>query len=196
MNNEQNNNKLSDKLRELRLSVSIDGENILELVVCAVMLAFFSLLQTTLFAKFRPFGAVPDLILPLTVAVSMTEKEKVGAVFGLVGAVVIESLGGSTFTILPILYTLVGYICGILTTHYFRDSVATRALYTVVTCAFRAVFTLIALFATTANVTLADAFTKAVIPEYISSVCFAAIPHIVAKIALHRFNRSREEKTN
>lgn len=186
---------LAEKIREWRLSVSVDVDAVLEVIVCWFLLAFFCLLQTTLFTRFRPFGAVPDFILPLTVAVSMTEKEKIGSVFGLVGAVMIESLGGSTFTILPILYTLVGYICGIITTHYFRDSVATRALYTVVTTVFRVCFTLIALFSTTANVTIVDAFAKAVIPEFFACICFAPIPHIFAKLALHHFNKSREERT-
>lgn len=183
-----------ERLRGLRLDFSLDGESILKGIVCAVLLVFFCLLQTTLFTKFRPFGAVPDLVLPLVIAISMTEKERWGAIIGLIGAIVIESLGGSTFTILPILYTFAGYFCGILTTHYFRDSVATRALYTLVSTVARVFFTLIALFATTGNVTLLDALTKAALPEFFACIIFAPLTHIAAKLCLHRFNKSREER--
>lgn len=185
-----------ERLRGLRLDFSLDGESILKGIVCAVLLVFFCLLQTTLFTKFRPLGAVPDLVLPLVIAISMTEKERWGAIIGLIGAIVIESLGGSTFTILPILYTFAGYFCGILTTHYFRDSVATRALYTLVSTVARVFFTLIALFATTGNVTLLDALTKAALPEFFACIIFAPLPHIAAKLCLHRFNKSREERTH
>ena len=123
-------------------------------------------------------------------------KERWGAIIGLIGAIVIESLGGSTFTILPILYTFAGYFCGILTTHYFRDSVATSALYTLVSTVARVFFTLIALFATTGNVTLIDALTKAALPEFFACIIFAPLPHIAAKMCLHRFNKSREERTH
>ncbi|MGN1409202.1 MAG: hypothetical protein ACI4XJ_03405 [Eubacteriales bacterium] len=195
MNNNEKQS-LAEKLRGWRLDLSIDGEAILKGIVCAALMIFFALLQTTLFTKFRPLGVVPDLILPLTVAVSMTEKEKWGAVFGLVGAFVIESLGGSTFTILPILYMLSGYICGILTVHYFRDSAATRALYTLVTSLLRVFFTLFAIFATTGGVTLITAFTKAAIPEFFACLLFAPLPHIAAKLCLRHFNKTRSERTH
>ena len=185
-----------ERLRGLRLDFSLDGESILKGIVCAVLRVFFCLLQTTLFTKFRPLGAVPDLVLPLVIAISMTEKERWSAIIGLIGAIVIESLGGSTFTILPILYTFAGYFCGILTTHYFRDSVATRALYTLVSTVARVFFTLIALFATTGNVTLLDALTKAALPEFFACIIFAPLPHIAAKLCLHRLNKSREERTH
>ena len=112
-----------------RLSLSLDGESIAKGVIVAVLLIFFSLLETTLFTKFRPFGVTPDLILPLVVAVAIFEREKWGAVFGVIAAFVIESIGGSALTILPILYMPVGYVIGIISVHYFRDSFATRALY-------------------------------------------------------------------
>ena len=40
-----------ERLRGLRLDFSLDGESILKGIVCAVLLVFFCLLQTTLFTK-------------------------------------------------------------------------------------------------------------------------------------------------
>ncbi len=185
---------LSDRLHEWRLGLSIDGESVKKAIVCAVLIIFFSLLQTTLFTRFRPFGAVPDLILPLVIAISMTEREKWGAVCGLLGAFIIESLGGSSLTLLPLLYMPAGYVCGILTIYYFRDSIAVRALYTGISSAARAIFTLIAILATASGVSVLDIFTEAIFPELIANLLFAFLPHVVARFALQPFNKSRDAK--
>lgn len=184
----------SDKVREWRLGLSMDGESIAKGIVCALLIIFFSLVQTTLFTRFRPFGAVPDLILPLVIAISMTEREKWGAVCGLIAAFIIESLGGSRLTLLPLLYMPCGYVCGLLTIYYFRDSAAVRALYTAASSLARALFTLITVLATTADISLLDALTKAVLPEFFANLLFAALPHIVTYLALRPFNKSRDAK--
>ncbi len=186
---------IGERLHGWRLGISVDGESIAKGAVCAALVVLFSLLQTTMFTRFRPFGVVPDLILPLVVAVSMTEHERWGAVFGVCAAFVIESLGGSTLTLLPILYMPCGYICGILTVHYFRDSFAVRALYTVVTSLLRAVLTCIVALSTLGNVSFITLFTEAVLPELLANIAFAALPHVAAKLCLRPFNRTRDERT-
>lgn len=185
---------LTDRLREWRLALNMDGEAIAKGAVCALLIALFSLIQTTLFTRFRPFGAVPDLILPLVIAVAMTERERWGAVVGLIAAFVIESLGGSRLTLLPLLYMPAGYVCGLLTIYYFRDSAAVRALYTVISSIARAFFTLITLVMTVADISLAAAVTDIVLPELAANLLFAAIPHAAAYFALRPFNKSRDAK--
>jgi hypothetical protein len=191
---EPGSESLTDRFREWRLALNMDGEAIAKGAVCALLINFFSLVQTTLFTRFRPFGAVPDLILPLIIAISMTEREKWGAVCGLVGAFVIESLGGSPLTLLPLLYMPAGYVCGLLTVHNFRDSAAVRALYTAVSSAGRAVFTLIAVILTVGDLPLTDALTRTVLPEFAANLLFAALPHAAAWLALRPFNKSRDAK--
>ncbi len=188
------NESFSDKVREWRLGLNMDGESLAKGIVCALLVIFFSLVQTTLFTRFRPFGAVPDLILPLVIAISMTERERWGAVCGLIGAFVIESLGGSSLTLLPLLYMPTGYICGLLTIYYFRDSAAVRALYTGVSSLARALFTLLTVLMTVADISLLDAFTKSVLPEFAANLIFAALPHAVTYLALRPFNKSRDAK--
>ncbi|MGN1347049.1 MAG: hypothetical protein ACI4V1_09695 [Eubacteriales bacterium] len=187
---------LSERLREWRLGLSIDGESVTKGVVCGLLILFFSLVQTTLFTRFRPFGAVPDLVLPLVIAIAMTEREKWGSVCGLIGAFIIESLGGSRLTLLPLLYMPAGYLCGITTVYYFRDSFAVRALYTGVSSLARALFTLIALTATVAELSILSAFTHAVLPELAANLLFAALPHAAACLALRPFNKTRDAKVH
>ena len=188
------NESLRERLHGWRLGVSLDGESIVKGLICAFLLIIFSLTQTTLFTRFRPFGAVPDLILPLAVAVAMVLREKWGAVFGLISAFIIESLGGSSFTILPILYMLTGYIVGICSIYYFRDSVAVRIIYTLFTSAARAAFTLITLFATVGDLDLLYAFTAVLIPEFAANTVFAFLPHIAAKLILRPISYKSKEQ--
>ncbi len=179
-----------------RLRAGIDGEKLLRAVVAASLLIFFALLQTTLFARFRPFGAVPDLMLPLVIAVSMTEREKFGAIFGLFAAFVVESLGGATVFVLPLLYMPAGYICGILTVHYFRDTFPVRALFTAAACAAHVFFTVFVLLSTVGGIGFGSALSKAAFPEFFSSLVFSPLPHLAAYLALRFFHRPREEKVN
>ncbi|MBE6614707.1 MAG: hypothetical protein E7631_05300 [Ruminococcaceae bacterium] len=174
---------LLEKLNGWRLGLSIEIEPIIRGLVCLILISFFALLQTTLFARFKPFGAVPDLMLPLVVAISMTAREKWGAVSGLAAAFIIESLGGSTVTILSLLYMPAGYLCGLLTVYYFRDGLAVRAMYTVVTTLLRCLFTLVILFTSSPYVSLPAAIIHVTIPEFFAAVLFAFLPHLAVRFA-------------
>ena len=186
---------LIERLRGWRLAISVDAETIMKGIACALLIVFFSLLQTTLFTKFRPFGAVPDFMLPLVIAIAMTEHEKWGAICGICAAFVIESLGGESLTLLPLLYMPCGYLCGIFTVHYFRDSIAVRAMYTLGSSLARGVFTAIIALSTLGGISITALFSKALIPEFFANIIFAVIPHLAAKICLRPFNRTREERT-
>ena len=172
----------------------IDTDVLWRVLISAGLLIFFALLQTTIFARFRPFGAVPDLMLPLVIAIGMTEREKWGAVFGVAAAFVIESLGGAPLSLLALLYMPAGYLAGILTIEMFRDSFAVRALFTVVGCAVHMLFPLATMALTVEGFTFLRGLTEAVLPEFLASVVFAALPHLLAKAALRVFHKPREER--
>ena len=168
---------LRQKLNGWFLGISLEGESVLRCILMLVLISLFALLQTTLMTRLRIFGVTPDLMLPLVVGIAMTAREKWGAVSGIIAAFVIESLGGASLTILSILYMPVGYLCGILSVHYFRDGFAVRSMYTILTGLLRAVFTLILIFSTTPNTSLVDAICIAVIPEFFATILFAPLPH-------------------
>ncbi len=164
-------------------------ETIAKTAVLAFLIVFFSLLQTSIFARWRPFGAVPDLMLPLTVAVAIRLGERWGAVFGIAAAFVVESLGGGSLCLLPLLYMPVGYFVGALTEEYLSTGLPVRILLTLGAIALRSIFTIITVLSTSGGLTLGSLFSTAVFPEFLSTLVFAAVPHLVAVLCLKPFPR-------
>ena len=181
--------------RYLRLpDLRPDGETLGKAVLCGALILIFALLQTTVFARFRPFGAIPDLMLPLVIAISMTEGERWGAVCGLIAAFIIESLGADTISLLPLLYMPAGYFCPIVTELYLTDTVPVRMIYTAVTTLIRTVLSLFYLAMTAHDFDLAVLFTDVVFPEYAASFLMAIPVHAAVKLAFHPFHKSRSER--
>ena len=63
------------------------------------------------------------------------------------------------------------------------------------TSAARTVFTLIALAVTLSDFNLIPCIVSVLIPEFLSTVLFAFLPHLIAKAALRPFHLTREERT-
>lgn len=171
-----------------------DGEAVAKGALCGALILIFALLQTTVFARFRPFGAIPDLMLPLVIAIAMTEGEKWGAVCGLIAAYVIESLGGGDFSLLPLLCMAAGYFCPIITELYLTDSIPVRIIYTAVSTLARSVHTLFCLALTAVHFDLPALLSGVVLPEFASSFVMAILPHIAVHLILHPFHKSRSER--
>ncbi len=173
-----------------------EGDFVAKALICAGLLLFFALLQTTVFARFRPFGVIPDLMLPLVIAIAMTENEKWGAVVGIAASVLIEALGTTGVTLLPILYLACGYFAPIVTTLYFTDSVPVRIMYTAAAGVGRAVMTLLYLSLTVSEFHLIRLCGDIVLPEYAATCLLAVLPHLSVWLCLHPFHKSRAERTD
>lgn len=178
-----------------RLGISIDADTIVKGFVVLFLGILFILLQTTLFTRFRPFGAIPDMMLPFVIAISVKERERGGAVTALCAAFVIDALGGSAVTLLPLLYVSVAYAAGILTTHRFREGMPSAALYTAVSCILKCPFTLITALLTIDSLSVKEALIDIVLPEAASSIITAIIPLGITFICLRPFHKSRAERT-
>lgn len=156
-------------------------------------MVFYALLQTTVFSTIRPFGAIPDLMLLFTLALSVTEGGKWGAVWGIISAVVIESLGMPDVILLPLLYMPVGYFCGILCTQRFTGSAAVRAVLTLSVLPFRAIFTVFYMLASPLSITAGEIFLDIVLPEMGATLLLAPLVHLPIYLCMRPFHRTRAE---
>lgn len=187
--------RLIDRFNSWRLGISVDAESVLKGFILALLTVFFTLLQTTLFARFRPFGAIPDLMLPFVIAVGTLEKEKIGAAWALIAAFFIDAAGGSEIMLLPLLYVPSAFAAGILTTHQFRDCVPTAAAYTVVTTFLRGIITFIIASITVHGITWWEIIKHIVVPEFFANLLLAAFPQLLTRAVLRPFHKTRSERT-
>lgn len=187
---------LADKIYMRRMGLSIDVESLIKGVITGALVLFFALLQTTVFAGMRPFGAIPDLLLPLVIAVSITEGEKWGSVTGLCAAILIEAMGTTVTSFLPLLYTPVGYTVGIIATRNYKDSFLLRTIYTCSAGVLRGIFTAIGVSIAYDTVPWGLVITSVIIPEYFSTIIMSVLPHTLAWLSLKSFHKSRAERVN
>ena len=188
--------RVIDMVHMWHLGLAIDTESIIKGLVAGFLIFFFSMLQVTVFSALRPFGAVPDLILPLVIAIGITEGERWGGVCGLAGAFLIEALGSAGVTVLPLLYVPCGFIAGVLGTYYLRDSVVIRVIFTFASGILRALFTVICVLITYKSPSASVMFRNIVFPEFIATFIFAALPHITAWLSMKPFHKTRAERVD
>ncbi|MBR6917723.1 MAG: hypothetical protein IKN38_06020 [Clostridia bacterium] len=185
-----------DRLHMWHLGVSVNVDSIVKGLVCGALITVFALLQTTVFSNLRPFGAIPDLMLPLVIAIGVTEGERWGGVSGLAAAFIVDCLGSAGITLLPLLYVPCGFIAGVLGTYYFRDSIVIRGIYTLASAIPRALLTVIYVLVTYSGVDASLMFSKVVFPEFISTLIFALLPHVAAWFATRPFHKTRAERVD
>ncbi|MBQ7715422.1 MAG: hypothetical protein IJT70_06100 [Clostridia bacterium] len=183
-----------DKIHMWHLGVSVNIDSIIKGVIACALILFFAMLQITVFSKLRPFGATPDLMLPLVIAIGMREGERWGGVSGLAAAFLIDCIGSAGITLLPLLYVPCGFAAGILGTYYLRDSFAIRAIFTAASGVLKAVFTTICVYITYDSPPFGEVMKQIVLPEYLSTAVFAALPHAVSYLAFKRFHKTRADR--
>lgn len=173
---------------------SVTGEDVLRGVICGALLLVLAAMQVTVFARFCPFGAVPDIMLCFTVAIGFSEGEKFGGVAGLISAFVIESLGGVGLTLLPLLYVPCGFICGAAAKDSLGDTVLSRVLVMAVAAAGRALVSLV-YSVCSLEAPLGRIFTDIIIPEFFSTLIMAVPVFVIVWICYRSFHKTRAERT-
>ena len=176
-----------------RLSVS--RELVVRIVITGALLVFFSLMQTTLFTRLPPFGAVPDLMLCFCIAIAVTEGEHFGSVNALFAALVITALGSVSVDPAPVLYLICAYTSGVLCRYVLKQNVLIRAMFTLAAGVLRGAATLAAIAVASPTYTFAAAWKQAIFPEFLSTIICAPFVHLIVWLALLAFHRSRAQRT-
>lgn len=133
------------------------------------------LLQTTLFAKWRFFGAVPDLCYATLMLTAYFCGKETGAVTGIAAGFAVEALGSTGISILPVCYLFCGYVCG-----YFTRAIVPRrftAFLAVMGAAVpvRAAISLVYVCLTYDSVNLFSVLAHNILPEAVGTFLFACL---------------------
>lgn len=105
-------------------------ENIKKRIWFAVILVVTFLLQTTKGFFPAPFGIHACLLIPATVCIAMFEREFSGLFFGLASGIMLDSISPDTVCYYSILFTLMGFVTGMLITYLMRNNLVTALIFT------------------------------------------------------------------
>lgn len=163
-------------------------------VIYAIAGLLLILLQISFFPKIRPFGAAPDVLIVAVFAVAMFENERVGAVFGLAVGFVVEAAGGIGVSLLPLVYMLVGYICGVVATEYYKRSFVLFLIFDASILLVRMFTTLMYIVFTWSVVDLSVVLPKVLIPEALSTLVISPFPAILIYLISRIFRKEEAPK--
>ena len=82
------------------------------IVSLGLLLVVSASLQTTVLARWRLFGVIPDLTFAVVIAVACFSGRETGAILGIASGFLTEALGAQGVSILPVVWFLCGYLCG------------------------------------------------------------------------------------
>lgn len=176
-----------------KYKVGVTVREVVKYCVYAAMGLFLILLQLTFFSSVRPFGKTPDILIIAVSAVAMFEGERAGAIFGVLVGFVVEAAGGVGISLLPLIYMLVGYVCGIVASEYYRRSVLLFLIFDLGAAAVRFFTTLIYIVVTWASVDLFDVILGVLFPEMFSTLLISPVPALLL-LPIYKIFRGEETK--
>lgn len=147
-------------------------------VIYFVIIFISSLLQTSFLAVIRPLGAVPDLMLLLSLGAGYFCGPVAGSVFGVSAGVVTYALGGSGLAVLPLLYCAVGGATGFLVENFFTGKFAVWMLYSFVAAVFKGGYSLAYVILFSGDVRFFAAIWYTLIPEFIGTLILGAVLYV------------------
>ncbi len=151
---------------------AIGRREIIKYIILIFVLCILSVMQTS-FAKL--FGNPIGLTLLFVSALGMLFGERDGAIFGLVGGVLIDSLSGGIIYTSPLVYMLIGYFCGICSKRFLSKNLPSYIVYMLIVGLIKQAVNLFYFVMLTDNFNLMQIFIEVLVPDYISFIIFSPV---------------------
>lgn len=176
-----------------RFKVEVNRAVVIKSLVYGLYLVFVAALQTTVFTRFNFFGSVPDLMLTSVIVISMFEGERWGAAAGIFAGYIIDAVGSTGLSLMPLVYMLFGYICGVLTINFLTNSLPVWGLYMIAAAIGRGIVSLIYILALYTYYPLNEAFAEIIIPEMVSTLVFSILTYGAVRLISKPFRKRRRD---
>lgn len=134
-------------------------------------LFLISLLQTSFLTALDLFGAVPDLVLIFTCGVAFYLGLVDGAMFGLIGGILLDALGSAVTMFSPVLYVSAAVLMGALAKKFLDGTFAYWCLYSVAFCTVKALYSSVYILVSGGR--LGAALLASVLPEWLGTFLLA-----------------------
>ena len=76
-------------------------------IVWSLWLFAAALVQTSVLSRYQPFGVVPEIVLPCVIAIAIHDGERSATICGIIGGLIIDSLGSGGFSASAVVYTCI-----------------------------------------------------------------------------------------
>ena len=154
-------------------------------------LLLFSVLQVSFFARFPFFGATPDLIICTVLCISYFCGRYAGGITGLAGGFLIEAIGASGITLLPVIYFLFGYVVGYYSRAVIQKRYSSYLFYLGIALAIRATVTVLYAALTYRNLSLPTLLIHTLLPEAAGTAIAGAILYVPMRLLCRLLKRKR-----
>lgn len=159
--------------------------------VCFSVILFVSaILQTTCL---EVFGCVPALTLAIVCAIGFVCGEKAGAISGILAGALVDILGGTGYSMSPLLFMLCGYCCGAFVGWFLSKNLPSFLFYSAMAGILREIFTFIYFIFSSGSFSLWQLFVKVVIPEYFAYI-LCVIPAYGMVYLIYRLFKGKDIK--
>ena len=147
-----------------------------------LLLVTLSVLQVSLFSRFRLLRAVPDLMICTVLCIGFFGGCYMGAVTGIAAGVLIEAIGSTGIVLLPLAFMLCGYLAGHFAKTLGHNSYVPYLVYLALTLLYRAVITLLYACMTYKNIHLPKILIQSVLPEMLVTAIAGLILYFPLKL--------------
>ena len=177
-----------------KLKTGVSAASVTKFLIYATLSLFLIIIRSTFFARFRPFGASPDILIVAVAVIGFFEGAYAGAIFGVSVGFIADSLGGVGVVLLPLLYMLVGYLCGVVATDYYRRSWILFLIFDAVSAAVRMFATLLYIMLEWHAFDLFTVFNTVLWPEFLSTLVISPLPALLLMPVYMIFRKKKKKK--
>ena len=163
-------------------------------VVYGIFLFVLSVAQVTFFAKINILNATPDLLLGAVLVIAMKDDQRVAAICGIIAGFFYCAMGGFVYPFYMMFAFLCGYTLWGVSDRFLGKNYISYLVLAILTFSLKALFNVIetSLFSYTINVL--NMFSKAILPEFISSMTFCTLSYLIFNTLARSVNsKSRKD---
>ena len=159
-------------------------------VSLAVLILGCAILQTSCLSF---FGKTPALTFSIVCAIGFIMGDKAGAVWGILGGIATDIIGGAGFSFSPVVYMLCGYCCGAFVGWFLSKNLPSFIAYALISGVFKEIFTFVYFGLFSKEFSPVKILLDVVLPEYLAYI-LCILPAYFAVLAIFSLFKGKDKR--
>lgn len=162
--------------------------------VYALALFVLSVMQVTFFSKINILGATPDLMLGAVLLIAMKDDIHVSSICGIISGFFYCAMGGFSYPFYMIFSFLCGYTLWGVSDRFLGKNYVSYLALAILTYGLKALFNVLEISFFAPSFNLLDTFSKALLPEFISSMALCTFSYTVFSALARLVNKNSKSR--